>query len=238
MLKLFLFLISLAVTQTIAHASQLPDYPFIHAIGNAKTYVQPDIGEISFEITVSAASAEQATQQAMTINTEIMTLLADQQIPTSDITIYQLEKKIRNVESDDGKPATVICEIKQGMQIEVRDLAKWAALTTPLLSKDHLGNFDTSFDRSDRQQIKDGLMADAIKNAQHNGSIMADALGKHLGTVAAISSEKLRDVGFAFGMAKGDEFDNDERRNAAVRNFSAPQALMIMQSVDVLFKIK
>ena len=223
---------------TPASASQLPDYPFIHAVGNAKIYVQPDIGEINFEVTISDVDSEKATQQATAINDDILKLLADQHIPTTDITIYELEKKMRVVESSDGKPATVIYDIKQGMQIEVRDLSKWEGLTTPLLAKDKLGNFDTTFDRTDRQQIKDGLMQDAIKSAQHNGTIMAEAFGKHLGAVVAVSSEKLRDVGFAFGMAKGDMFDNDEHRSNAIRNFSAPQALMIMQSVDVLFKIK
>jgi len=228
----------LAIFISQANASQLPDYPFIHAIGNAKIYVQPDIGEINFEITVSGPDSEKATQQSAAINDDILKILADQHIPASDITIYELEKKARTIDVADGKAQTVIYEIKQGMQIEVRDLSKWEGLATPLLAKEHLGNFDTTFDRTDRQQIKDSLMLEAIKNAQHNGTIMVEAIGKHLGPVAAMSAEKLRDVGFAFGLSKGDFFDTDEHRSNAIRNFSAPQAIMIMQSVDVLFKIK
>ena len=238
MLKTIIIWSALLFASAMANASQLPDYPFIHAVGNAKIYVQPDIGEINFEVTISDADSEKATQQASSINDDILKLLADQNIPASDITIYELEKKMRVIEASDGKPETVIYDIKQGMQIEVRDISKWAGLTAPLLAKDHLGNFDTTFDRTDRQQIKDDLMLEAIKNAQHNGNIMAQAFGKHLGAVVAMSSEKLRDMGFAFGLAKGDMFDNDEHRSNAIRNFSAPQAVMIMQSVDVLFKIK
>jgi uncharacterized protein YggE len=238
MLKILLFPVLLACVATLANASQLPDYPFIHAIGSAKVYIQPDIGEINFEVTFSDPDSEKATQQCSIINDNILKILADQNIPASDITIYELEKKVRTIDLADGKAPTVIYEIKQGMQIEVRDLSKWEGLTTPLLAEDHLGNFDTTFDRTDRQELKDGLMQEAIKNAQHNGTIMAEALGKHLGAVTAMSSEKLRDVGFAFGLSKGDFFDSDERRSQAIRHFSAPQAIMIMQSVDVLYKIK
>lgn len=264
----------LACLTTAVYASQLPDYPFIHAVGNAKVYVQPDIGEINFEVIVSDGDSEKATEHSSAINDDILKLLAEQGIPAADITIYAVEKKMRVIDNPDGKPAAscadsagiaaanatpaasatmsatassstcahatnnLVYEIKQGMQIEVRDLSKWEGLTTPLLSKEHLGNFDTAFDRTDRQQIKDNLMQDAIKNAQHNGTLLAEGFGKHLGAVVAISTGKLHDIGFALGLAKGDKFDDDERRSTAIRNFSAPQALMIMQSVDVLFKIK
>ncbi len=223
---------------TAAYASQLPDYPFIHAVGNAKIYVQPDIGEISFDVTVSDGDSEKATQVTAAINDDILKLLAEQNIPASDISIYELEKKMRVTESTDGKPATVIYDIKQGMTITVKDLSKWQNLTIPLLAKEHLGNFDANFDLTNRQQLKESLMQDAIKNAQHNGTIMVEPFGKHLGAVMAVSSEKLHDVGSALGVVRGNFYDNDERAANGVRNFSAPQSLMIVQSVDVIFKIK
>jgi uncharacterized protein YggE len=238
MIKTLLIASMLSLVTSTVSASQLPEYPFIHAVGNAKIYVQPDIGEISFDVTVSDADSEKATQQTAAINDDILKLLAEQNIPASDISIYELEKKMRVIESTDGKPATVIYDIKQGMTITVKDLSKWQNLTTPLLVKDHLGNFDANFDLTNRQQLKESLMQDAIKNAQHNGTIMVEAFGKHLGMVMAVSSEKLHDVGSALGIVRGSSYDDEERRGNAVRNFSAPQALMIVQSVDVLFKIK
>jgi uncharacterized protein YggE len=228
------------VWMSAAQASEIPDYPFIHAIGNAKVFVQPDIGEISFEVVITDSDSDQAAEQLMAINDDILKLLADQNIPASDISIYQLEKKQRPQDSSGsaGSPTGISYEIKQGMQIEVRDMNKWQNLTAPLLSKNHLGNFSTDFDRTDRKEIKDGLMLEAVRDAQRKGALMAEAFGKHLGPVVAVSSERLRDMGFAFGMIKGDGYDNDERRNNAVRSYVAPQAIMIMQSVDTVFRIR
>ena len=49
MLKKFIAVAVLAVP-FIASASQLPDYPFIHASGNGLVLVAPDVGEVDFEI--------------------------------------------------------------------------------------------------------------------------------------------------------------------------------------------
>lgn len=231
-------LFSLIFTAASVQASQLPDYPFIHAVGNASIYVQPDIGEISFEISVSDADSDKATQQLAAINAEILALIAELHIPASDVEIYELQKKMRISENPDGKPGIVTYDIKQGVQIEVRDLNAWAGLAMPLLSKNNLGNFDTAFDRTDRRKINDDLVAEAAKTAQHNGATMAEAFGRHLGAVVAMSSGKLKDIGFSLGLAPGNGFNEDSHRENAIRNFSAPTAIRIMQSVDVLFKMK
>ena len=231
-------LIWMALSGCLARGSELPDYPFIHASGNAKIFVQPDIGEVSFEVVVADVDPEKATAAVQSVNDDILKLLAEQNIPASDITIYQLEKKQLPIDPNGAAPGAVQYEIKQGMQIEVRDMNKWENLTTPLLSKEHLGNFYTNFDRTDRQQIKDGLMVEAVKDAQHNGGLMAESFGKHLGAVVAISSDKLRNLGYTFGTTKGDVYDNSDRAAQSVRKFSAPQPLVIMQSVDAIFRMK
>lgn len=231
-----LFLLSSAAN--FAQASQLPDYPFIHVKGNADVYVQPDIGQISFEITVSNEQAEQATQQAATINTEIVELLEQLHIPLSDLTIYEVQKKIRTIEANNGKPASAIVDIKQGMQIDVHDLSKWEMLTTPLLSKDHLGNFNASFDYTKRSKIKGELILEAVNNAKHSGTTIAEAFGKHLGAVVAVSSGRLMDLGAELNLVSNPYFNDAPQRENAIRNFSSPVAIKIMQSVDVIFKIK
>ncbi|PRC93786.1 SIMPL domain-containing protein [Solimicrobium silvestre] len=238
MLKHFFIFCMLLGSATIVCASQLPDYPFIHSVGNAGIYAQPDIGEISFEITVSDAESDKATQQAVAINADILALLAAQNIPAADVEIYEVQKKMRAVEGVDGKPATVICDIKQSIIINVRDLSKWEGLTTPLLGTNNLGNFDTSFERTDRHKINDELIAAAVKDAQHNGMLMVESFGKHLGAAMAISSGKLKDVSIALGLATGGLSSDDAPKGNPIRNFFAPAPLRFTQSVDVLFKIK
>ena len=49
MLKKIIVVTALALAPFAASASQLPDYPFVHASGNGSVYVAPDVGEIDFE---------------------------------------------------------------------------------------------------------------------------------------------------------------------------------------------
>jgi uncharacterized protein YggE len=231
-------LLLLTCTASLVRASQLPDYPFIHVVGNADVYVQPDIGQISFDITVSNEQAEPATQQAAAINAEIVTLLEQLQIPLSDLTIYEIQKKMRTIEAIDGKPASVIYDIKQGMQIDVHDLSKWELLTTPLLGKDNLANFDAVFDYTKRSKIKDDLIQEAVNNAKHSGTTIAESFGKHLGAVAAVSSGRLMNLGAELNLVSNPYFNDAPQRENSFRNFSSPTAIKIMQSVDVIFKIK
>jgi len=229
----FLFFTSITVI-----ASQLPDYPFIHAEGGASIYLNPDIGEIGFEITVSDQNAEIAAQQLSKINNSVLNLLTEQNIPPSDIEIYELKKKLRTVEGTNVKPETTIVDLKQGIQITVRDLTKWESLIGPLLIIDNLGDFYSSFDRTDRQKIKDDLTSDAIRNAQHNGNVMAAGVGKHLGAVVGMSEGKLKDLGFSMGLTATDRSETESQRLHSLSNFSAPAAIKFSEVVDVIFKIK
>jgi uncharacterized protein YggE len=238
MLRLIFIMATLCCVASQAVASQLPDYPFIHATGIASIYVSPDIGSIGFDIAVSNEHAEDAAKLVDTINAEILVILERNNIPVGDYTIEELQKKLRVIDATDKIPAGVIVEIKQSVNITVKDMTKWDALTAELVAKDNLANFDSTFDRTDRQKIKDGLMIDAIHNAQHNGGIIAEGIGKHLGAATAVSSEKLHDIGFALGLAQGDYFEMRDNRNDQNPRFAAPQALKISQSVDVIFRLK
>ncbi|TDK65247.1 SIMPL domain-containing protein [Sapientia aquatica] len=230
--------IAFSCATNLSAASQLPDYPFIHVTGNADVYVQPDLGQISFEITTSSDQAEQATEQAAAINAEIVALLEQLQIPLTDLTIYAVQKKSRTMEAIDGKPARVIVEVKQGMQIDVHDLSKWELLTPPLLAKENLGNFDATFDYTKRKQAREDLIVEAINHAKQNGTIIAESFGRHLGAVAAVSSGRLMNLGAELNLVSNPYFDDAPRRENSIRNFSSPAAIKIVQSVDVIFKIK
>jgi uncharacterized protein YggE len=221
-------------------ASQLPDYPFIHATGVASRLMAPNIGEIAFEVVASDPEAEAAVKLAQSRNTEILALLSEQGIPLADIEVFDIQKKMRMFDDADGKHSSATYDIKQNFHIYVRDLSKWQGLIAPLLTKDNVGNFGISFDRTDRDQINDELTTDAAKDAQHNGATVAAAFGKHLGAVVAVSQGKLKDIGIALGLnsANSSYSRSDDQRRPEILDFSAPGAIPFSQSVDVLFKIK
>lgn len=65
-----------AFTGPATAASALPDYPFIHAKGEAFLFVAPNLGEIDFEISTFNAAPEAAvalTQQRIAEIQQLMT---------------------------------------------------------------------------------------------------------------------------------------------------------------------
>lgn len=75
-----------------SNASQLPDYPFIHTTGFAYAKLQPDVGEILFEISVSDTDPDVALNIAVTRITEIKALFLQQNIAENDIVIRDLKE--------------------------------------------------------------------------------------------------------------------------------------------------
>jgi uncharacterized protein YggE len=223
----------------VAQASQLPDYPFIHASGMASRWMAPDIGEIDFEIAVTDADAEAAVKLAQSRNAGVLALLADQGVPLADIEVSDIQKKMRWRDGVDGK-ASAAYDITQSVHIVVHDLAKWQGLIAPLLAMENLGNFGISFDRTDRDQIGDELTTSASKDAQRHGATLAAAFGKRLGPPVAISAGRLRDVGVVLGLAASENVPSrsDDKRRPEILDFSAPARVPFVQSVDVIFRIK
>jgi uncharacterized protein YggE len=239
-LKQFVLCITLTCSAGWAFGSQLPEYPFIHTSGTASKWIEPNIGEINFEVAVSDTDADAAVKLAQSRIAGILKLLTDQGIPLTDIDALDLQKKIRTSDNVDGKQPVVNYDIKQGYHVTVRDLSKWRDLIMPLLDESNVGNFGTSFDRTDRDKINDELITAAAMDAQRNGTTLAAAFGKHLGTVTAVSPGKLKDTGIALGLASANiTYDRrDDQRQQEILNFSAPAAIAFMQSVDVIFRIK
>jgi uncharacterized protein YggE len=236
----FALLILLVCSASGVSASQLPDYPFIHTSGRAFSLLSPDLGEIVFEIVSSDTDADKALLLVNTRSTEILALFSTQQIPMTDIDASDIQKKIRKSDTPDSGQSADIVDVKRTFHVYVRDLSKWQQVVLPLLTMNDVGNFSVSFDCKDRARINDELVAAAAKDAQHNGANIANAFGKHVVGVVAISEGKLKDVGVALGLISSNEYhfgDGDTRKPESV-DFLTPQALPFSQSVDVIFKIK
>ena len=78
MFKNFLLAGAMALAALPACASQLPDYPFIHARGSAFVFTMPDIGEIDFEIHAEDAAPEAVTATVSPDPTNTMLLSVEQ----------------------------------------------------------------------------------------------------------------------------------------------------------------
>jgi uncharacterized protein YggE len=223
----------------LAAASQLPDYPFIHASGNGFVYVAPDVGEIDFEISAPQEDPELARKVVEARIAEVRALVAALGLPEADIEIRDVRKDIRKGERSPA--GAVLYDIKCGVHLKVRDLSKWKALVAPLIDMPNLDGFMTGFDISRREQVETELTGEAIKAARRKAEAMAAGFGRKLGAVGGVSAGDLKNVTRAMGLAAAEptRFTRTEGRSQYDRDALMMIALMKMsQSVDVIFRIK
>jgi uncharacterized protein YggE len=238
MLKKIIVVAALVLAPFAASASQLPDYPFIHASGNGSVYVNPDVGEIDFEISAYQADPEAARQVVEGRIAEVRALAASLSLPDADVEIRDIRKDIRK--ADPTQPGVVQYDIKAGVHIKVTDLSKWKALVSPLINMANLDGFMTGFDTSKREQIETELTGEAIKAARRKAEAIAAGFGRKLGPVSGVSAGDLKNLTRAMGLAASEPL----RPRGVTRNEYDREGLLtvtvmrLTQSVDVIFRIK
>lgn len=238
MLKKFILAAAL-VAPFIASASQLPDYPFVHASGNGFMYVAPDIGEIDFEISAYQADPEAARQIVEARIAEVRALVASVGLPEGDVEIRDVRKDMRKGEP--SQPGVAQYDIKCGVHIKVADISKWKALVSPLIGMANVDGFMTGFDTSRREQVEAELMGAAIKAARGKAEAMAAGFGRKLGPVSAVSSGDLKNVTRALGMAASDPVRFPRKGGGIETDRDSLLLVTVMkmsQSVDVIYRIK
>ncbi|MDB5934327.1 MAG: hypothetical protein JWQ01_1671 [Massilia sp.] len=240
MLKRLIAIAIVVLLPFAASASQLPDYPFIHATGNGWRYVAPDVGEIDFEIWGGHANPESARQLVEERVAEVRALLATLGLPAADVEIRDIRKDMRKGETSTAGVAQY--DIKCGVHIKVADLSKWRPLVSNLLNMANLDGFMTGFDTTSREKVEVELTAEAIKSARTRAEAMAAGFGRKLGPVAGASPGELKNMTRAMGLAANDaarytgaggsknEYDREGLLTINIIKMS--------QSVDVIFRIK
>jgi uncharacterized protein YggE len=226
---------AIAICSLSASASALPDYPFIHASGEAVIFVTPDLGEIDFEISASDSSPDAAVTLAQQRVTEIQQLLHDQGLPSGDMEFRELRKEMRK----GTDPAVAGYDVKCAVHINLRDLTKWRAVMEPLMNMPNLDAFVTTFGTSARAQIQKDLLAQAAKEAQDKANAMASGFGKKAGAITGISSGQLKNLSTSIGLVPGDRYYDMGKRPAQDRSeLLMVTVLKLSQAVDVIFRIK
>lgn len=221
-----------------ASASQLPDYPFIHASGNGFVYVAPDVGEIDFEVSAHDADPAAARKVVEGRVAEVRALVAGLALPEGDVDIRDVRKDLRKGEAQTGGPQY---DIKCSVHIKVRDIAKWKALVSPLIDMPNLDGFMTGFDVSKREEVETELTGEAIKSARRKAEAIAAGFGRKVGAVGGVSTGELKNMTRAMGLAATEptRFNRPGGRGEYDRDALLMVVMLKMsQSVDVIFHIK
>jgi uncharacterized protein len=227
----------LATAPLFASASDLPDYPFIHANGVGFAYVMPDIGEIDFEILVVDADPEAARQLVESRIAQLRALAEGLGLAPDALEIRDVRKEIRKGENrPDG---VVFYSLRCGVHIKVKDLTKWPELMLPLIDMPNLDGFSTEFSVADRDKVEMELLNEAIRAARKRGEGMAAGFGKKLGPVMAVTSGQLANLTRSMGLSPVDRFNrgSSASRITDKRDLLLVTVLKWSQAVDVIFKI-
>jgi uncharacterized protein YggE len=238
MFKKLAIVVASALLPVAVQASNLPDYPFIHAAGEGFAMIVPDLGEIDFDISAYDADPAAAVAVVAARAEQIRALLADTDAVAE---INNMRKELRKPEQPDPS-ATPAYDIRSSVHIAVRDLSKWRTIMQGLLDLPNLDHLSTSFGRTDRVQAEQELTAAAVKDAQRRAEAMAAGFGKKVGAVMAISSGQLRNLTNSIGLMPGDLYFRRDQRTApaqaADKDFLSTDVLRWTQTVDVIFRIK
>ena len=218
-----------------AAAPGLPSHPFVSTSGKAQLWMRPNIGELKFEAGTQHASAETAAAQLMELSTSITQLLAEHGVQPQDIEAHELDKKSVSV-SGRAQPDYSIGRI---FNVRVRDLAQWPALMGKLVEMDHITNINSTFDRTDGDELNTQLMSAAADDARGKASSLAKAFGRKLGPVVAIARGPLDKVSAPFiAQQPGKESRGVPGPNAGSGKYAIPDSIPYSQTVNAIFVLK
>ncbi len=231
-------LMSLMLSSSLI-ASSLPNYPFIHATGEATLSLRPDLGEIDFELTELSADPELTFSMMEKASAEVVAFLVEQGLSSEDIEAADIKRFVSDVEYAEPPDAPKKFRLLRNFHIVIRDMQKWNMVIGGLLAKPFVGNFSVNFGRSDMDRIQNDLVNMATANAKDNAKRMAQGLSVRVGTVSAVSQSPLKSISTLLGLdgaLKREE--QTSQHKPTTKDFYIPTWLKFKQNVDVVFRIK
>ena len=224
----------MAAIACTVQAAELPAYPFIHVSGSNEIRVRPDLGQVDFEIAASDPDAARALQLVENRIAEIRGVMGAAGIGADDLEVRDPRQDIKK-----GDPAVVAYEIRCGVKLVVRDLAKWKAAVGPLLGMQNLDGFMTGFDTTERAKVEAALMGEAIQMARRKGETIAAGFGRKLGPVSGVSVGELKNLTRSMNLTPSELFQRGRAPEGPPReDILMVTSLKLSQGVDVIFRIK
>ena len=239
----FIFAILFALLSFNASASEMPDFPFVFADGEAKTEVPPDMVIVSFSIQEFNKDSAAALAVVKERSRELINFFAEQKIEARDIVAYEIDKSTVRKRDKGYHPLDILgYDVSRRVVVSLRDLTLYEKLYNKLLSLNNVGRISTSFDRSDREKIEEELVAKACQNARDRAELMAKGLGVQLGNVFAISQLDFRRLPAVFaisGQGSALRLSSEGVEGKSTDEFVfMPSTITFKNTVKVIFRLK
>jgi uncharacterized protein len=201
----------------------------VTASGTGETVAAPDLAEMYFGVTVRADSATKALNDASATAERIASAvkgegIADEDIQTANVSVYPLQFRQGDEVVITGYQASVQVRVK------IRDIEKIGSVITAANTAGANEISGPSFMLSDDSVVRNEAITLAIADARNRAEVMADAVGKDLGTVISVSESGLVVPIYTQALSH----DTAESAKVAIE----PGQLDITANVTVVFELK
>ncbi len=158
--------------------------------GRGAVSVAPDMAVISTSVVTTSKTAAQALEENTAAITRVIDAIKAEGIEARDIQTSGFGISPRydhNSSRADGQPSIVGYEVRNGVDVNIRDLTKLGALLTLVVDNGANSVGGIRFEVSDPQDKLDEARTNAVKAARHKAEVFAAAAGVELGDILTIT---------------------------------------------------
>ncbi|TYC55701.1 SIMPL domain-containing protein [Rhodobacterales bacterium] len=158
--------------------------------GQGSVAVSPDMGVISASVVTTADTTEKALSENNALIGKVISAMKEQGIESRDIRTNGFNifpRYDRSENKDGGQPKIVGYEVRNGIEMKVRDLAKLGDLISSAVDNGANAIDSVRFEVSEPDEKLDEARKRAVEEARHKAEIFASAAGVELGTIVSIT---------------------------------------------------
>lgn len=164
--------------------------PSITMEGQGSVTVAPDIGVISTSVVTMAETTEKALEDNRELITKVIASMRKQGVEANDIrtsgfNIFPRYKQ--DSTGSNGQPAITGYEVRNGIEVKVRDLPQLGDLLTIAVDAGANSVDGIRFEVSNPEEKLDEARKKAVEAAMHKAEIFAEAAGVKLGNIVSIT---------------------------------------------------
>lgn len=235
---LLAILICLCPLSRLSADGPVPDFPFIHASGEAKREVAPTKAEVEFHVLAFSKTSEEATDTVQNSLSKLLSVLKEAGIKEDQIRAHDFQKSAsRNRTEKTDEPTEIIgYQVSREVQLKLPELSNYPKIVRILMTTEHVTNLDSSFDTDKRDEIEAELTSEACAKARKKADLLAKGAGVTISGVHAVGQPDVTYVGQHFGFSRPEAFYGGSSGNEEAPVF-APATIKIATSVSILYNL-
>ena len=229
---------------SIAVASDLPDFPFVHSIGLATTNVAPTDATIRLTIECYSQTSSNAVSEVENTGRKLVDALCEKYgVLSENITANNISKSSVHRRGENYEILEITgYKVSRRVTIDVTSIEVFSSVMHMIVSLDHVTGIAAEFNHSDEEVISRALTATACGEALLESKLLAEASGVELGSLYAISSYGFSGLaeGFIPYMSNSNDLYGDPLMPDldSHLSFAVPSTIEYEASVATIYKLK